>query len=82
MGRGRISARYEKERVAQQTFGDRARAFKQKPDLQIDTLSRPRLKRLAAKMKLSGLLAAWLSDHARFHASEDVRNNASTVLGF
>ena len=60
----------------------RSRMTRPPPDLQIDRLSRPRLKRLAANMKLSGLLDAWLSDHARFHASEDVRNNASTVLGF
>ena len=59
----------------------RSRMTRPPMDLEIESLDRRRLKRLAKSMKLTDLLDAWMQDRARYQASAEVRGNASKLLG-
>jgi hypothetical protein len=51
-------------------------------DLQIESLSMPRLRRLANAMSLMPMLDDWLRQYEAYQASEDVRENSATRMRF
>ncbi|OGT79760.1 MAG: hypothetical protein A3H91_06280 [Gammaproteobacteria bacterium RIFCSPLOWO2_02_FULL_61_13] len=50
-------------------------------DIQLHQMNRPRLKRLAGAMGIARQWAAWLERWNSYQGAEDVRQNASAVLG-